>query len=153
MPGFATEAAWFGKPVIIGGYAKSLWDELLPPEWIPPTHYCRPEELERAIERMATSPEYRIDLGRRARAFVESKWHPRLVAKRYLDVAAGRVPADWFYDPKRNRYWQGCCLSEAGVKSLISAFVEEGGKEALQLADKVELERLLLDVARGEGAR
>ena len=30
MPGFATEAAWFGKPAVTAGYALDLWKRTLP---------------------------------------------------------------------------------------------------------------------------
>ncbi len=139
MPGFAAEAAWYGKPVIIGGYAKPLWDELLPPEWIPPTHYCHPNELDQAITRLATDHEYRHTLGARARAFVETKWHPKAVAARYLDLVSRPIPADWMYDPRNNRYWQGGGLPEDRTAALIRSFIAEGGRDALQLSDKPEL--------------
>jgi len=52
MPGFAVEAAWFGKPTVIAGYAGDIWQELLTADETPPTCYCKPAELESAIEKM-----------------------------------------------------------------------------------------------------
>jgi hypothetical protein len=148
MPGFATEAAWFGKPVIICGYAKPLWDEVLAPDQRPPTDYGRPEDLERAIRRMVDDTAYRIDLGRRARVFVESRWRPSEVATRYLALMEASPPEHWMYDPARIRYWQGCGLSEDRAKRLVQKFIDQGGVECLHLADKPELERLFVEVSR-----
>lgn len=150
MPGFATEAAWYGKAVIICGYAKDLWDSLLPPEWIPPTHYCRPEELDAAIERFATDAAARHALGLRAREFVETKWAPRAVAERYLRLAKGDVPADWMWDPSRTTYWQGACLPDEKVRSVLRAVIAAGGRAALQLGDKPAVEKVFVDAARSE---
>lgn len=147
MPGFATEAAWFGKAVIICGYAKGLWDSLLPVEWIPPTYYCRPEEIESAIERMVRDSAFRLELGRRAREFVETKWHPRAIAERYVRLAKGDIPADWTFDPSRSTYWQGACLPEERVRAILRALISEAGIGALQLADKPDVERLFRGAA------
>lgn len=153
MPGFAVEAAWFGKPVVIGGYAAGLWERLLPPEARPPTQYCHPSDVERAIEALATDALARRTLGLRARAFVETRWSPREVASRYLRIAAGDVPAEWLRDPRTIDYWQGAGLPEDRVRALIRAFVDEGGPGALEVADKPELERELLALAQSSAAR
>jgi hypothetical protein len=144
MPGFATEAAWFGKPTLIGGYAKPLWDQLLPPEAIPPTAYVHPDAFGAELERLVRDRSLRLDLGRRARKFVETEWHPKRVAERYLMLARGEVPAGWSYDPRSIRYVEGCCAPKAKVEEWVRAVVAEGGAQALQLRDKPELERMLV---------
>ena len=150
MPGFATEAAWFGKPVVLGGYARELWEELLPPEKVPPTHYCHPDDIEGAIEKLILDRNYRFDLGRRARAFVQDQWSPVRVAERYLSVVTGSFPEAWLYDPQQIRYLHGCGLPEDRARELVKNVVEWGGTPALRLADKPELERLFVRFARGE---
>lgn len=150
MPGFATEAAWFGKPTVLGGYATALWEELLPEEKIPPTSYCHPDGIEGAIEKLVVDRDYRLDLGRRARAFVEEQWSPRLVAGRYLSLFEGDYPEEWLYDPTRIRYLRGCCLPEDRARELVAAVIQEGGVRALQLGNKPELERAFVKFAREE---
>jgi hypothetical protein len=147
MPGFATEAAWFGKPVIIGGYAVDLWAERLAPDQIPPTHYCHPEAVESAIRQLVTDPTYRQALGQRAYDFVRQRWAPHQIAQRYLDCLAGQVPESWWFDPNTITYWQGCCLPEAGARRLIGQVLAQGGPEALQLEDKPALRALMQSVA------
>lgn len=149
MPGFATEAAWLGKPTVLGGYATDLWEALLPPEETPPTLYRRPDEIEAAIEKLVVDRDYRLEFGRRARAFVEERWSPRLVAGRYLSLLNGDFPEGWIYDPARIRYLHGCCLPEYRARELVAAVIREGGVRALRLRDKPELERAFVEFARG----
>lgn len=150
MPGFATEAAWYGRPVVIGGYATELWEQLLPPEHRPATRYCHPDAVEGEIRNLACDRDYRRAEGARARAWIEAHWHPRLVAQRYLDLATKPAPEDWLIDPKDIRYWQGCCLSEDGARGLLRTFIDEGGTAALQIDDKPALIEALVRASKNE---
>src|SRR5206468_9989151 len=149
MAGFAAEAAMFGKPAIVGTYAK---EDLERPfhhtqMGMPPVHLCHPEGIEMAIEKLIVDKEYRLELGGNAREFVQDNWTAKKVAERYLRLIEGSIPQDWVCDPQDIRYMHGACLPEERVKRLLRAVVEEGGKAALQLSDKPELERLLLQFA------
>ncbi len=151
LAGFATEAATFGKPALVGGYYAEFFRQGVPQALIPPSHYVHPEEIERGLETLIRDRAYREDLGKRARAFVESAWSPRQVAARYLRLIEGPPPADWLLDPRAIRLVHGACLDEANARSLIRAVVEAGGVAALQLSDKPALERMLLEFARTAG--
>ncbi len=153
MPGFATEAAWYGKPVVIAGYAVDLWKSILPKDSLPPTAYCHPDALEATLEELIRNQHTREALGQRARHFVETQWHPKLIAQRYLQLLDGDIPSDWIYHPTDIRYWQGCCLSEARARQLIGDVINTGGEESLQLADKPALRQLLLQVSQQEPAQ
>jgi hypothetical protein len=143
MPGFATEAAWYGKPVLIAGYARDLWERLLPEEWTPPTLYCHPDEFEQALTMLITDHAFRAEIARQARAFVENQWHPKAVAQRYLQVIEGNFPEDWLINPACIRYWEGCCFPESRVRALLGEVLAAGGVEALQLPDKPALAELM----------
>lgn len=148
MPGFATEAAWYGKPVIIAGYPHQQWEEWLPPESVPPTCYIHPDTLEEALRQLALDPGYRQAQGSVLRHFVESRWSPELVAQRYLQLVSGDFPPSWWVDPDTLLYWQGCCLEETAVRGLIGRMIQEGGIEALQIGDKPDLEALMKKAAQ-----
>lgn len=139
LPGLATEAAWFGKPTVVGGYAQSLWAEALPEDKMPPSLYCRPEDLERALARMIADSAYRERLGRAARHFVEENWRLEQVARRYLQIIHGDYPAGWVCDPGELRYVHGCALPEDRAREGIRAVVRTAGESALQLDDKPAL--------------
>ncbi len=143
-PGFATEAQWFGKPVLITGHATALWRRRLPPEARPATCYAAPERFETELLRLVADAEARAELGRRARRFVETVWAPEAVAARYLDIARGAVPADWWCDPAGFTDWEGACQPAERTRALARAFVACGGLSALQLDDKPALRARLL---------
>ena len=146
MAGFTTEAAFFGKPAVVGTYATSAdWDILQ--EELPPVAFCHPDHLEETVERLVLEPEYRHELGERARKFVTEEWSPRRVAERYLRLIEGDIPQEWWYDPNRIRYLHGMGISEAKARETVRAVIEIAGIEALQLSDKPELQRLFEEFA------
>ena len=88
-----------------------------------------------------------MELRRKVKEFVEINYTPKKVAKRYLQLIKGNIPEDWLYDPKRIHYLHGCGLSEYRSKELIRSVIEKGGKKALQLSDKPDLERMFVEFA------
>jgi hypothetical protein len=152
MAGFATEAAFLGKPSVVAGYAESEVRRIFAADKIPPVHYCHPNEIEEAIEQLIVNREYRAELGARAKAFVETNWAPKKVAERYLQLIEGNMPQDWLYDPKDIVYLHGYGLSESSTEKFIKALIQDGGIEALQITDKPELARRFLQFACREAA-
>ena len=147
MAGFATEAALYGKPSVVGGYYSSFIGKDIDPVYIPPSVYCNPEDIESAIERLVDDKNYRLDLGKKAQMFVKNNWHPIAVAEKYLRIIQCDVPACWLYNPNKIKYPYGCGINKDKVKELIRAIVCKYGKGALQLYDKPDLEELMLNFA------
>lgn len=144
---FAVEAAFLGKPVVIAGYGQEVTRQMTPASWLPPTLFCRPDELEEAIEKMIVEKDYRLELGKQAKEFVRTHWSPRKVAERYLQILEGNIPPEWWFNPRELRHIYGSGLPIDKMRALIRRVVEAGGKEALCLLDKPELERLLVEFA------
>ncbi len=147
MAGFAMEAAFFGKPAVVGGYGQAVTRMTVPAHLIPPSYFCHPDEVESAIEKLIVDETFRLELGGRAREFVRANWSADKVAERYLQIIRGNIPEDWLFDPKQIAYVHGAGLSECDAKALIRSVIEVGGKEALQVSDKPELERRLVEFA------
>lgn len=147
MMGFATEAASFGKPALIGGY---YWEQMrddIEESFIPPALFCHPEMIQESIQRLVTDEEFRRELGRRAYEFVRQHWTPRKVAERFVRMSKADIPQEWLYDPKRIRYVHGMGLSEARVRRIVLSVLQYGGQKALQLEDKPELKERLVQFA------
>jgi glycosyltransferase involved in cell wall biosynthesis len=150
MGGLVADAAVAGKPAVVAGYA---WDELrrfLPAEAFPPSELCAPDGLEDAIARLLEDERRRLELGRRARAFVAERWSATAVAGRILDLLDGRERPEWMCDPAELRYVLGWGQPAERSLALVRAIVERAGTAALGLADKPRAEALLLELA---GAR
>ncbi len=146
MVGFATEAAFFGKPAIVGGYYSGQQTQDIAEEWIPPTLFCLPEELEPAIEKLVRDTSFRYDLGQKARAFVEERWLASKSAERILTLAKGTIPEEWLYDPKNCNYVGGMGLSENQLEAIITELHARYGMGVFRLSDKPLMEQSLRKV-------
>jgi glycosyltransferase involved in cell wall biosynthesis len=145
MAGLATEAAFFGKPSVVGGYATNEDMGKLDVQFIPPSEYHHPDGIEDAIEKLLTDTQYRIELGKNAGEFVRRNWAPEKVAERFLRIVNDDFPEEWLFDPHDIRYIHGWGLSEQDGRNLIVKFLEYAGKDGLCLSDKPELEKKFIE--------
>lgn len=148
MAMFATEAAYFGKAAVVCGYATLQDFGDLPQECIPPVHHSHPDMIQEAIELLTVNKKYRIELGERAKKFVQEYWTARTVAERYLKLINGEHTREWFYNPQNVQYLYGWGFSEQKLKEHLKRFIDCGGKKALQLSDKPDLEQRFIDFAQ-----
>lgn len=148
MAHFAREAAFYAKPAVVGGYGVKEFHRCCRADEIPPTLYCRPEELESAIDRLIQDERYRHELGARAKEFVDKHWSARAVAERFVRAAQDHIDPHWEFYPDDVQYLQGCGLTDAHARQLVRSVIEAGNAEALQLADKPDLETALVEFAR-----
>lgn len=147
MPGFATEAAWLQKAVVIGGYA---WEELnrfFAPHERPPTAYCHPDNIKDTIEKLIVDIEYRDRLGKIAYEYVSTHWGPKQVANNILKLINDDYPSDWVFDPRNVTFAHGGCMPDDMAKHMVKQLIELGGVEALCLSDKPQLEALFVKFA------
>jgi hypothetical protein len=147
MAAFATEAALFGKPAVVGGYFAADMGRCLRPEDTPPSLFVEPDALETAVERMVRDAGLRRELGAEARRFVTARWTPLEVAQRYLRLLRDDVPPDWWCDPADVRYVDGCGLPRERVRRLVDLLVTRTGVQALQVSDKPALEAAFRSLA------
>lgn len=147
LAGFAVEAAHFGKPAVVAGYAATVMPEHLKNLPLPPSLFVHPDKIEEAIEKLVIDARYRNDLGQKAKSFVESYWSVRSIAIRFMQLIDGVTPSDWWFSPKDIRYTQGCGMSEKNARNLVKGLIDQYGKEALQLSDKFDLEHAFVEFA------
>ena len=151
MAMFATEAAFFAKPAIVGGYATcDDWGDI-PPEAVPPVMHCQAENFEDAVRKLLLDVDYRAKLGEEARKFVFRYWTAEEVAGRYLRLIRGEIPESWFYDPHNVQYLHGWGMSEGKAREMVRNMIAVGGRHSLQLDDKPHLAELFAQFSvRGE---
>lgn len=147
MAGFATEAAWFGKPAVVGGYGWDILKKHIPEELFPPSQICHPDKLEDAIEQLVTDEAYRLKLGDKARLFVQEKWSAQRVAEKYIRLIDGDIPEEWIINPKNIVYLHGGGVPEDKVREFTRNLILSKGATALQLAGRPELERAFVEFA------
>ena len=147
MVGFATEAAFFGKPAIVGGYYAAHQSADIVAEWIPPTLFCQPEDIEAALEKLVVNKEFRKNLGRRARDFVEARWLASRSAERMLALVQGDFPKEWLFNPANCDYILGMGMPKESVKQVMRGMLINYGIESFMLSDKPRMEKLIQDFA------
>lgn len=147
MAGLAAEAAWLGRPTIVGGYGLSRLRRHVPHELWPISRLCEPDEIRLAIRELALDATQRASLGKAAQDFVHANWAAPVVAKRFLRLLSGDIPDDWLVDPcdvvHLEGWGQPAELSRERVRALVSRY----GVQALQLSHRPDLEQAFLEFA------
>lgn len=149
MAGFATEAAFLGKPSIVGSYNLQELERFFPEEVLSISHFCHPDEVEVAVEKLIVDDNYRLELGKKAQAYAVSHWQPVHVATAYMNIIQGHVDPELICDPQAIRNVHGAVIAEDRAREIIRDVVETGGIEALQLTDKPALQQRMVDFAFG----
>ena len=152
MATLAAEAATLARPAIVGGYGWDALRAVTREANLPPTHLCHPDDLGNAIRRLATDDAYRRELGERARAFVEQRWAPEWVARRYLALLSGEAPADWWFEPAAIDHVHGAGASEEAVRQSVRRVLAAAGVAGLHLEDKPHLVERLLSLVSAQPA-
>jgi hypothetical protein len=86
------------------------------------------------------------ELGRDARSFVRERWSPEAVARRYLSIADGSAPAEWYRSPASISYAAGTGLSERDLVGVLS-FLADISDDPFAVGDKPGLEARIRRIA------
>lgn len=139
LGGLGTEAAFFGKPTINGGYYFEFIRNDYPDSAIPPSVFCSPEKIEEAIESLLLDSGLRKRIGNESMDFVINNWESEKVAKKYIQLINNDFPESWYYDPSHCKYIFGYGQSREQLKRVIEALLHKYGDKGLCLEDKPEL--------------
>lgn len=148
LASFATEAAFLGKPSVVGGYGFEYLKKFISPEMFPPSKLCKPNQIEAAIESLLISEKKRLTLGESAKNFVDKNWNSKEVAKRYLRIIEGDIPETWWLDPKEVFYIEGCGQPFNITKCNIKKIIREYGIDKLHLNHNPKLEEVFLKFSK-----
>ncbi len=153
LAAFAAEAAFFGKPAVVGGYFSEFVQSYICKENIPPSFFVLPSDVEMAVEKMIVDTRFRQELGVLAQKYVLERWSPKQVALRYVQLFENReIPSSWWIDPYSVHYVDGNGLDRQRAAKLVRELVESYGTSALMVTDKPELEQALLSLANLAGS-
>lgn len=140
MAGLATEAAQLGRATLVGGYFAAGMPEALLGAPLPPSCFVLPERFEQALEALARDRGALHTLAADARRFVVEEWACERVAARIVRLLQGERPASWLFDPLGVHYLEGCGLDAGAARERVRRLLAYGGRAALALADKPQLE-------------
>lgn len=143
-----TEAAYLGRPVLVGGYlADEIYGEIAP-ELVPPTCFVTPERFCPTLLELSSDAERRREIGAAAQSFVRDRWSRADVAGKYLQVAFGEVPVEWICNPADLRYVLGWGISKDQLRGVLHTLVARWGARALAMDHNPALESRLLELSR-----
>lgn len=147
---FATEAALFGKPAVVGGYSVKSSDIPFAKYGHPPSLFVHPDDMISAIEKLITDSPLRQQLGAAAAKFVRTHWSATEVANRYSQLLTDSPDPDWWIDPYATNYALGCGLERHRTAALTATLINEFGEESLCVNDKPILLDQLKIIATAE---
>jgi glycosyltransferase involved in cell wall biosynthesis len=147
MASFATEAAAFGKPAVVGLEGFEKLRRYTSNDAIPPAAVCRADQVEATIEKLVVDPEYRIAIGQQARRFLEDRWSVRQVAERFVRLMAHDIPDHWWFDPRQLDYLHGWGLTDRRAREVLRTLIAARGVGVLALQDKPRLEQMCIQFA------
>ncbi len=151
MASFATEAAAYGKPAVVGIYEYEKVEACISQkEMIPPVMRCTVDSVEKAIEKLINDKEYRLQLGADARHFVEEQWNAETVAERFMLLAQNNIPESWWFEPKKIDRLFGWGLTDLRSREVVHTIINHAGISALQLSNNPDLEQKFIRFSKGE---
>lgn len=144
LAGLATEAAYFSKPTIVGGYYEQLAKDLesIP---LPPSLYVEPTKIKEAIIRLIEDKIYREKLGKEAKEYISNRWMPSMVAERFVKILNDDIPNEWFFDASKSGYFYGWGVSKEDLKEFLKKYVGKFGRDGLFLSHNPTLEDKILE--------
>lgn len=138
MAGFATEAGINGIPVIVGGYYAEEYKKILP-QPIPPTVYCKPEELKENLIYLLEHEEERKRIGEEEKKYIEDNCLATTVAEKFLKIFDNSYPEEWIFDPNDNDYIWGGGVDKKLVTDSIVKLIDAYGPDSLCLDENSSL--------------
>jgi hypothetical protein len=147
ITGIIREAAFLGKPSVIGGYYADYFDS----DFIGnlPVLYCNPEKIEESIVKLIEDGECRLILGEDAKKFIEENSSPAIVASKFLSILRNDYPQEWLFDPADTRYPFGYGIRNKELRKTIKKIIKTHGVRGLCLEDKPQLEDYYKKIAEG----
>ena len=151
MAGFAFEAAYYGKPAVVGGEYACYVNYDVPEDILPPSEFVVPGQVKMAIRKLICDKEYRLELGKRAYNYAHTKWGLEHSSKNFLKLADGDVPDKWWFYPGDTRFVFGGFMEDEKIKSVIRTIIKEYGVEKLCVNDKPDIVSEYMKLVKGLG--
>lgn len=137
MATLVQEAAFYGKPAVVGGYFAEHYIDFYERELLPPSLYVTPENIKQAIRKMITEKEFREELGKKAQNFVKKNCTSEIVAKKINSVIMGVSPQKWIMEAESVENIYGYGMSQEKIKEVVSSIVKIGGDKKLSSAGNI----------------
>lgn len=130
------EAAFFGKPVIIGSYfADSQFNSMYQNKDIPPYAFILPEKFSEELERLVAKENYRKSQGNRLFQYMCKNKNLRAITQNYLKIASGNLESEYYFNPKKINYFNGYGADKKRICIYAQEYINRYGKKNLFLGE------------------
>jgi hypothetical protein len=141
----SAEAACYGVPAIVGGYAWSELARIVGPEETPPGIYCHPEQLGETIKSSIENSLRTREIGEKARSFALENLDVTKVSERWASLLFSNVGPDIdLFDPRESSYWRGCGQKEDVTRSNATEILHATGHVGLTGSKKLSVGREII---------
>lgn len=148
---FASEAASFKVPSIVGGYFnKDNCRYFCDLSNIPPSDYVEPEKIKETLKMYLDNPHYVKQKGEELYNFVNTHYNYKIVTENIIKIVEDKIPDSWFYSPYDVEYIYGFGLSLDEICSRCKKIINEYTPSALLLDDKPKLKRIIINLCDGK---
>ena len=151
LAGFASEAASFGVPAIVGGYySKGKYNYFCESSYIPPSDYVEPEDIETILKKYLDDIDYVYKKGEELHQFICSHYDYKIVANNMKKIIDKNIPPNWFYDPMKVEYILGSGVSKKEIYNRIKEIIDNFNSDIFLLNDKPILKQKIMDIYNGK---
>ena len=142
MAGLATEAAFFGKPSLVGGYGVKKFSEIVPLSYLPPVKHFHPDRLYETINSFLDNETERNYIGKAAKKFVRNEWNPDKVTEKYITFINGEISKIYWLDPYKINYFEGGGIDKKTLIKNLLSMINNFGIKSLCLS-KIKEQQLI----------
>lgn len=143
---FPAEAAFCGKPVLIGSYfASSKYSAYTNSIHIPPYCFVTPDEFFNELKKLVSNSSYRIKKGLELLNYMKKYKTLNCIANDYLKLADSKLKKEFYYFPNKVCYPYGYGASLERIREFVKEYVKLFGRKGLALKNNPILESNLLD--------
>ena len=148
---FASEAASYKCPAIVGGYnCKDRYNYFCNELNIPPTDYISPQKIKDEIRFYLDNPSYVLKKGEELYNFVIEHYDYKIITDKMIRIIKNDIPKEWLYSPYDVEYPFGFGLSIIEIQKICKKIISSYGNSALLLDDKPKLKNKILDLCNGK---
>ena len=143
---FPAEAAFCGKPVLIGSYfASSKYSVYTDNIHIPPYCFVTPDKFFNELTKLVSDYSYRNKKGRELLNYMKKYKTLNSIANEYLKLADSKLKKEFYYFPKKVCYPYGYGAPQERIREFVKEYIKVYGREGLALNNNPILESNLLD--------
>jgi len=151
LAGLGVEAASLGVPALVGNYGIGILKNLYDSSLIPPAFVVHPTHIESKLSELLENVNVLQEVGKCAKEFIQTRQSPKVVADRFIDIANGSFPDDWYFSPIEVSYIHGLGLAEDELVKICKDGLDTYGDKFFRLHNRLDLREEIYRLIEANG--